>query len=407
MARVEILDIVLLGITIATGSYIIRCWARYRKDWAFRSCLLIIALLTVSLAAHPSVSGCLLIARVLGVCSLALLIRESADRRGPIVLLIVFVLSNVAQAIVAVGQVIHHGPVGLGLLGELPIPLAPVGSALASRGTFQHAYPLAGFALLGCFVSLALLVRHARKILFLALAVGAIPLGITYSRAGILGLLAGLAAVSPALRQARGRLAAGILAILAGVALPMFLWSGGWTSRAETTSVDAMTRNVEALGSNRPYLAGGALTLIASNPVIGVGPGLYYPGSPSALRTTPVQPSEIVHNLPLYVAVEGGVLPGTLLCAILLVVGVIAIKRDAFAASVYLSFLPFVLLDRFTYDGVHGLAMIGAWLGTVGLLIRLRAMEHASGQNAGNSPATASRNRELPNGVPLGRRGGS
>ncbi len=371
-AHVELLDAVLVVVTAIVVRRAAREWPLSRTDWAGRVCLLIVGLLVLSFSFHPSLPGALLVLRVIGVASLALLVRDIDGERGPNILLCAFLGGIVVQALVALGQVVRDGPLGLGLIGELQRPLTHVGTAVAPRGTLQHPYPLAGFVLLGAFAALALLAHRRDRAWFWALAAGATPLGTTYSRAAVLGLLAGVAVLLPALRREGARVAVCILALVLGPAMFAALWPEGWTARARVTLTDVQTRDVDAVATNRGYLARGALSLVRSNPLVGVGPGRYFPGSPSAQATTPEVPDEIVHNLPLYAAVEGGLPLGLVVTGVLLVVGVVAVRRDPLAASVYFAFLPFVLLDRFTYDGVQGLAMTGAWLGTIGFLIRLR-----------------------------------
>jgi hypothetical protein len=57
----------------------------------------------------------------------------------------------------------------------------------------------------------------------------------------------------------------------------------------------------------------------------------------------------------------------------------VAARAGPLTLAVYVSYLPFVLLDRFPYDGAQGLALTGVWFGAMGLLARLEREAVATG----------------------------
>jgi hypothetical protein len=335
----------------------------------------LLALLVMALIVHPSRAGAVAVARVVAAAVVGLAIATAAESRDCLRILTgVLVAGAVAQALVAVAQLLHGGPVGLGFLGEAGVPLKSVGGSLGPRGTFQHAYPLAGFAVLAAFAGLAVSVVDGRRRGALAwVAVAAVPVGITYSRSALVAVALGVGSLcrgrTATTSRHRALLGAGALAVVAGALVPALVWPAGWQARLASTK-DAVARgSADEVSSSRLYLAGSALRLIESSPMTGIGPGRYSPESVPVQQAASRQADQ-VHNLPLYVGVLSGAPAGLLVVALLMGTGIRAFRCGVVTRTLYLAYLPFVLLDRFPHDGPQGLALTATWLGLVSLLGR-------------------------------------
>jgi hypothetical protein len=70
----------------------------------------------------------------------------------------------------------------------------------------------------------------------------------------------------------------------------------------------------------------------------------------------------IVHNLPLLVTVEFGIAVGVAFTAWLVILGIRAFRLSIYAAALFLSILPFLLLDNLHYVYGNGLAMFAVWI---------------------------------------------
>ncbi len=375
---VEPLDVALVVLTVSTARRLASGWPGNRASWAVRGASLLLGFLLVSLAMHPSLAGLQTVLRVAGVAALALTLTDVPERWARSVLATLLLGAAAFQALVALGQVLSRAPLGLGVLGEAADPLWRVGREVAPRGTLHHAYPLAEVAVVSVFVVLALVApriapRLGWKTIAWAglLALAAVPVGITYSRACAIGVAAGLVVAAFAARRSRFGVVLGMLAIAAGGLVPALVWDDGWGVRAGLWRDTLRTRDVDAISNTRVGLAGSAIATIRSRPLVGVGPGGYTPESQPPVGVGDSARGEIVHNLPLYTAATAGIPAGIVVLGLLVGAAVVAARAGPLTLAVYLSYLPFVLLDRFPYDGVQGLTLTGVWFGAVGLLSRL------------------------------------
>src|SRR5260221_4064594 len=88
--------------------------------------------------------------------------------------------------------------------------------------------------------------------------------------------------------------------------------------------------------------------LIADSPFIGIAPGRSLFVLPARYPDVPEIGYQPVHDLPLLVAVEAGVLAGGIAVALLLTLAWRA-RRDLAAVALFVAFLPPVLLGHYTY----------------------------------------------------------
>jgi hypothetical protein len=192
------------------------------------------------------------------------------------------------------------------------------------------------------------------------LSIGIVPVGLTYSRTGAVGLLAVCAALAIGIRARPRAHVLAIALLLAGAGIPALTTLSGWTARAETLEV------ASASLSERGIFAAQGLALLAGAPVTGIGPGrsVIALREAAAARPGSIVLAEPVHNVPLLAAVEGGPLAGILATALLGCIAWRARARPA-AIAVLVGFLPFVLLDHYPYTYAQGLVLFGIWLGSL------------------------------------------
>jgi hypothetical protein len=326
----------------------------------------LVVALAVAWAGHPSLRGAFQVLRFLGVAGAVL----AVSRAGPTarrLLVGALVAFSVAEVAVAVAQKATGGAVGLSSVGELAEPLVPIGGSEAPQGTLVHPYLLAGLALVTIAVLAAVALREPARARLCALpvAVAGVAVGLTYSRAGLLGLLGILVAVALAVRSPRTRAAAltVVAAALIGAGVTALVVSDGWVGRAEEASAGTN------LDRGRGELADQAITLIRKHPVLGVGTGRYVLAV-EADREVAARSSRIlqpVHVVPLLLVAEAGLL-GLVAVAALAVALVRAAMRGGLAGwALLLGYAPFLLLDHFPATFPQGLVVTAAWLGTLEL----------------------------------------
>jgi O-antigen ligase len=152
-------------------------------------------------------------------------------------------------------------------------------------------------------------------------------------------------------REVTWGLAAAVITV--GLLVTATSLGDGWHARADVTA-DAERRD-----SDRGDRAAEALRLVERSPLTGVGPGRYVLAVAEAEEGFPLP----AHNVVLHEAAESGVLAGALTVALLLAVGWRAWRSGAEALVVFLPWVPFLLLDTYTYTFADGLALTGVWLG--------------------------------------------
>lgn len=368
---VGLLDVLLVALVVLTVDDWRTSAGAGVADTSVRLAGALAALCLVALVVHPSLAGVLATSRLCGAVCLWMALRRMVGWEARRLLVGSLVAIGIFQAFVAFVQIVSGRPFGARVLTGAWWPMNIVGGLDVPRGTFQHQFPLAAFSLLVVFAGLALLPslpRRHRSASLVALSIAATPVGLTFSRSAVLGLVLGLAATVLFLRPVTTAAALGVAAILLGVLAPALVWRAGWDDRVTTSASAVTSGNADTFSSRRLHLARGALEIAHANPVFGIGPGRYVPGAPIAVKAAPKFPEEIVHDLPLFFAVEDGIPAGVLTLVILLGVARTAFRRRGPAAALFVCVLPYVLLDRLMYDGAHGLAFTAVWLALVEIL---------------------------------------
>jgi hypothetical protein len=358
-------DLPLAALVVAAGPAVVR---RLRTPWwVGRALALVAVLLAVAWAFHPSIEGALQVFRVAGAVVVAGTVVEASERDS---WRIVLAVAAGGQAALALAQIVAGGHVGLTVLGEMDDPFYPVGDVSAPSGTLIHPYVLAAHALVAAGVLARRAVRQPGVWWLLAAGVAVAPMGFTYSRAAALGAigLVGALATGAALGRADRRrfgLPAVVLALV--LAVSAGLGADGWSGRVAQTTSAGTTSD---LTTGRGELVRQALDIIGDSPITGVGPGRYVESLPEHAARNGIR--KPVHNVPLLLAAEGGVLAGLAAALVLVAAGWIAVRRGWAAVALWLAFLPLLLLDHMAYTFPVGLVLLGVWTGALDSGVRGR-----------------------------------
>ena len=313
--------------------------------------LALFAWIALAFAVHPSARGVDLLLRAVAA---AALYRVVADAPLSAVRILTALLgaTAVVQAVIGAAQVSAGHPLGLGSIGELSYPLLTYSGVALARGTVGHEFILASLALVTAAALIAAGLR-ARRLAPWALGVAgaAVPLGLIYGRTVIAAIALGAASLLPRARsdmRARWLLAA----LVCGAALPAIVARDGWAG--------SLARGV---ASDRGPIVLEAIAIVAEEPVVGVGPGNYL----AALRARPeIQMARAVqnaHDVPLLLAAEAGIPAGVLAAALIVSVGIAALRAGAPALTLYAVYLPWLIVDALPYVTPQGLVLTAFWLG--------------------------------------------
>ena len=335
------------------------------RSGALRSSLMLgaalVALTTIALVVHPSARGVQMTIRLVVNLIVPAVTWAALTRGWQRGLCAALIGSAFLQTAIGIGQVVRGETLGLTFLGENP-PLLPFGDALGAKGTFVHPYMLAGFALIACGAAIVAYLDLRERAWLVALALAAVPIGLTYSRMSAVAVL-GIAVVLLVARFRKElRTLPALVALLLGLGVPALATLDAWRGKAEPVPAET---GLDAVTNYRGTFTDQALDLIAEEPAVGVGPGLYVLALEEQQVVPPGEEVFPVHNVPLLVAAESGIPAGALVTAMLVLLGLVAVRSGTGAVVVYLAFLPFLLLDHFPYDNFQGLTMSGVWVGMI------------------------------------------
>ena len=336
--------------------------SRVRPNAEVSAALGLLAALAVALAVHPSPQGVQIAVRLAAALGLAVALVWIGDRGAWPVVVAAFAAGAIAQAGLGVVEVVTRRPVALPSF-ELADPLYRVGSQVAPRGTTYHQYILAALALLAGVMLIAQGLRSERRARWWsgAAAAAAVPVGLTYSRAALGGLLLVVALLAWSGRARPRAHALAIAALLLGAGIPALVTFDGWTAQAD--------KGLEL--NSRDVLIREGLDLFATAPLTGIGPGRMVIALQAREREQPgsVKLLQPTHGVPILLVVEGGVQAAVLCCAI---IGLVAwrARTSGVALALVAAYLPFVVLDHFPYTHAEGLILSAIWLGAVEVSIR-------------------------------------
>jgi O-antigen ligase len=109
----------------------------------------------------------------------------------------------------------------------------------------------------------------------------------------------------------------------------------------------------------RDDLISTAFNMIKLNPWIGVGPVQY---GPYLTQMVSEPDPHIVHNIPLLVTAEFGIVVGIVFTVWIAAMVVRSVRFNVYAAAIGLSMLPFFVFDNLHYVYGNGIAMFAIWI---------------------------------------------
>jgi hypothetical protein len=313
----------------------------------------LVGLVAIAVAFHPALQGVLILYRLIGTLAIALGIadlRRAEERRF---LLVALALTGIAQTALAMVQLWRGDILATG-------PQDPfIGPFTRPNGTLPFAYVLAGLALIVGAVLAAQPLREPTRWRWAwstAAAIALVPAGITFSRAAAGGLALGAAVLVPgALRRHPGH-ALALATILVGGVLPAVATRDGWLARNADSPAGGSALNRLATVSQ-------ALPLIAADPIVGVGPGRAMVAIRDRAERVPGSITELnpPHDVPIAIALEAGVPAGLVALALLVALGLRALRRGTAAVLAYGVLIPYLVIDNWPYTTGAGLIMLGLW----------------------------------------------
>ncbi len=356
--------------------------------------VLFLVALAISAVAHPHLRGLQTLWRVLAMICLG----ESVIRRRVRATTIVHALIGITafEAGMAIWQRLTHAPVGLGILGESPVPFYEFGNnGFAVNGTLPHPYPLAALALVSGAAAIVFGGRRliTFRIAALGAATSAIIIGLTISRSGLLsaaGIIFGtfLSVLLTWRRSAHrtGTVPGALIGIsshgrkppahivktetllrlalvgifVLGLAGSMVVSKGAWSNRAE---IQQQGQSVNEISSARGDRMTEALGVFKLSPILGVGPGRYVialAGQPELLNSSP-KDALPAHNAGLLLLAEGGVPTALALLFTALLLGRRLLRLGADGIILTSAVFPFLMLDIVFVSLPSGLFLLGVW----------------------------------------------
>lgn len=343
--------------------------------------LLLVAML-VAFAFHPSTRGALTVFRLAGVIAAVDAIASLRGMTERTVVVGALVVTTAFQAVIAVLQRLNGGhPIGLSAVGEQAIPWTGISGARATFGTMVHVYVLAalGAVTVGVCIAAALQRSIPRQLAVFGVVAGAVPMAITYSRMSVIAAVGVVLALGwrAVMRRRAGeddaagrRLAAQLLLVLVvSLVVPAAIAPSAWAGRASQSTGGT----AEGIDTGRVSLMHQAVDLLAKHPLTGVGPGRYsfaVQADPQVFKLDSRGFVLPVHDVPLLVAAEGGLLAVLALLAIAFAIGWQTRRAGVAGVVVLVSLVPFLLLDHLNWTFPQGLVLLALWLGAVDALGR-------------------------------------
>ncbi len=329
-------------------------WNR-RIGWGAWLAIGLLVVAVASLPFHGSSRGVVLALRLVGAALVAFEIGTLRRRELMHVVIVPLLAAAATQGALAFGQAITGG--ALGIPGE-PAEFGPVAGTVRPAGTASHPYMLATYCLVAVSAGLLVWRQSLSRWWLVPLALAAIPIGLSFSRAAVVSVLfAGVGWVVAVARNPR-IYAPPLAAVLLGIAIPALLFAPAWLERLE----DSTTGSLNDASANRVELTNQAMDMIADYPLVGVGPWRYTIVAEADYPLASGDDSP-VHNLPLLVTAEYGVIVGLLFLAALVLLGVRAARTGPLTFALFGAVMGFTLFDVVLYWYPAGLVLFGIWLG--------------------------------------------
>jgi len=318
---------------------------------------------------------------LIGAFLVADFVRRGHDRE----LVFALLLSAVIEGVIAVGQFLHRGPLGLGFLGEVDRFWYDNAPFYRATGLSMHPNYLGGYMMLCLFAAILVARRRLefnRPYILPVLVGGAAGVGLiaTMSRSALLATVVGLIpALTVAIMSVHRKIARTTLYGLIGVGVALVIWGG----------VVLLPNADIRLFSPREFFFTDTFTVIQKSPVLGVGASNLMPEIAQLYPEESPTPRLPVHNVFMLIWAELGI-PGLVLFSLGCLAIIVQMRPgngiSAFTwAACFLAICVVNLFDNYFWAimpmRVIFFWAIGLWWG-----FALRADEHRRQHGVGKLP---------------------
>jgi O-antigen ligase len=316
----------------------------------------------VSTLVHPSLRGAQVCWRVLALGVFGACV---ASGRLQLVAIVKAVIASTAlQALLMGQQALTGGWLGLWVLGEQSTPFFEFYQGFrAPLGTFPHPYLAAAFALVAASSAMVCGVRRRIPPSWASVGTfsGFFIVGLTCSRAALLSVIGIFAATLVGLVLAKGdrKIRAVLLLLVIGFG-SAFAWKPDvWLERSRVTTVSTSADDVT---TGRLTLLKQGVQIAQLDPVFGVGPGQYLNVLVDHPEIYKNDMAKTVHNTPLLLVSEGGVLTGFALLARCALLARRLWNLGVDGAVLASAIVPFAMFDHVLATFAGGFTMLAVWV---------------------------------------------
>jgi hypothetical protein len=258
-----------------------------------------------------------------------------------------FALSSSVQSVVAIAQTFV---LNSGRLGRTELESAEH-VWTAGIGTFNHEYALAAYLSLSIAIVLSSgAVRRLNWLMWVSISLSGAAIATSFGRAAALSVVAVSVVYGVGWWWSRTReFLLGAVIPTTSLTIAGILAGSAWLGRV----------NLES--SIRVTLAKQALDVALEHPFVGVGPMRYglHLGQMGLAEANQI----IVHNVPLLLSAEYGIIMGLAFLMWLVALGMRAFSTSVRSAGLFVVVIPFLVFDHIHYVLPAGLALVGLWLG--------------------------------------------
>lgn len=340
------IDVIFAALIVSTLVRLLRAKDRRAMGIAGLGSVIAVAVILISVLITPSPGGWMLLLRFAGATATVASIRMMRANEVMVAIVWTFVMSSSLQALLALGQTFlwdsgRSGRADLALSGEI---------WTAGLGTFSHEYVLAAYLTLGIAIVLASgILRPLERVMIFSVALSGAAVATSFGRSAALSVfaLSGVYGVGWLLYRKRQYIV-GTVVPTGAFAISAVLAGSAWLTRASPESSIRLTLVTQALEFARDH------------PLFGIGPMRY---GPLIAQMNIAQIHQfIVHNVPLIVTAEYGIIAGLAFVLWLTGLGVRALSSSIASVALFIVVAPYLLLDHMHYVDPSGIAMLGVWL---------------------------------------------
>jgi hypothetical protein len=357
-------DVLLVIVLIACLPLVFRRSTYNKQPLGQFGAAIFVVVVAIWLIRFPTLEGSMMLLRVTGVFGVVVAIRSMTQRDLMIGVVWPLTIGASLQALVALAQTFIYNT---GMI--VPATTLAQGRAwTAGRGTFSGSYALAAYLILAVAVALSFgISKHPRNTRFrslqlsgplrvsmwTAVVLSSAAVATTFGRTALLalGLVGASYFIGWLMRRQRIMGVSAAMTLLPLAVTGAFLRSGWLVRASQSAELDLTTRDA---------LAARAIEMIRSSPLMGVGPVQYGPHL-TQMGLTVLDP-HVVHNVPLLVTAEFGMIVGLAFTGWLIALGIRAFRISVYATALFLSVIPFLLLDNLHYVYGNGMMIFAVWI---------------------------------------------